>query len=73
MLRVRDSMTRDVVTLGPEASAAEAWSVCREHNIRHMPIVEQGRLIGLVSDRDLRDVRGGTASPTRRVGCAWAT
>jgi|tagenome__1003787_1003787.scaffolds.fasta_scaffold20843260_2 acetoin utilization protein AcuB len=59
MLRVRDSMTREVVTLGPEASAAEAWAVCQENNIRHVPVVEEGRLIGLVSDRDLRDVRGG--------------
>ena len=59
MLRVRDSMTRDVVTLGPEASAAEAWAVCNEHNIRHVPVVEGARLVGLVSDRDLRDVRGG--------------
>ena len=59
MLRVRDSMTRDVITLGPEASAAEAWAVCKEHTIRHLPIVQEGRLVGLVSDRDLRDVRGG--------------
>jgi acetoin utilization protein AcuB len=59
MLRVRDSMTRDVITLGPEASAAEAWALCREHDIRHVPIVQEGQLVGLVSDRDLRDVRGG--------------
>ena len=59
MLRVRDSMTRDVVTLGPEASAAEAWAVCQDNNIRHVPVVEGSRLVGLVSDRDLRDVRGG--------------
>ena len=59
MLRVRDSMSRDVVTLGPGASAAEAWSLCQENEIRHIPIVEEGRLVGLVSDRDLRDVRGG--------------
>jgi acetoin utilization protein AcuB len=52
-------MTRDVITLGPEASAAEAWALCREHNIRHVPIVQEGQLVGLVSDRDLRDVRGG--------------
>ena len=52
-------MTRDVVTLGPGASAAEAWSLCQEHNIRHVPVVEEDRLVGLVSDRDLRDVRGG--------------
>ena len=59
MLRVRDSMTREVVTLGPEASAAEAWALCEEHNIRHVPVVAEGRIVGLVSDRDLRDVRGG--------------
>ncbi|WP_243638061.1 CBS and ACT domain-containing protein [Rubrobacter taiwanensis] len=63
MLRVRDSMTRDVATLGPEASVAQAWALCRERRIRHIPIVEGGRLIGLVSDRDLRD-----ASPPRAAG-----
>jgi acetoin utilization protein AcuB len=63
MLRVRDSMTREVVTLGPEASAAEAWGVCQELGIRHLPIIEAGRLVGLVSDRDLRDV-----SPPRGSG-----
>lgn len=59
MLRVRDSMTRDVVTLGPGASAAEAWGLCEEYRIRHVPVVDDGRLVGLVSDRDLRDVSPG--------------
>jgi acetoin utilization protein AcuB len=56
MLRVRDAMTREVITLGPEGSATQALDLCRENNIRHLPIVERGRLVGLVSDRDLRDV-----------------
>ena len=56
MLRVRDAMTRGVITLGPEDSAARAMDLCRERNIRHLPIVESRRLVGLVSDRDLRDV-----------------
>ncbi|MGI8910034.1 MAG: CBS and ACT domain-containing protein [Rubrobacteraceae bacterium] len=69
MLRVRDSMTREVITLGPEASAAEAWALCREHRIRHIPVVDGGRLAGLVSDRDLRDVsppRGDREADTLR-------
>ena len=56
MLRVREAMTRDVVTVGPEESAARAWGLCRERNIRHLPVVEGGRLVGIVSDRDLRDL-----------------
>lgn len=56
-------MTRDVATIGPEASVAQAWELCRERRVRHLPIVEEGRLIGLVSDRDLRD-----ASPPRGAG-----
>lgn len=63
MLRVRDAMTRDVVTVGPEAGANEAWGLCREKNIRHLPVVDGGRLVGIVSDRDLRDV-----SPPRGTG-----
>ena len=56
MLRVRDAMTREVITVEPETSAARAWGICRVNNIRHLPVVEGGRLVGLVSDRDLRDV-----------------
>ncbi len=62
MLRVRDAMTREVLTLGPNARVAEALALCRERNIRHVPILEEGKLVGLVSDRDLKDV-----SPPRGV------
>ncbi|MGI8649836.1 MAG: CBS and ACT domain-containing protein [Rubrobacter sp.] len=61
MLKVRDSMTREVATLGPESSVAQAWQLVRERNIRHVPVVEGGKLVGLISDRDLRD-----ASPVRK-------
>ena len=55
MLLVRDWMTGKLVTLSPEASVAEALTLCRERRIRHIPILEEGRLVGIVSDRDLRD------------------
>ncbi len=54
MLLVKDSMTREVVTLTPETTAAEALALCREEKIRHLPVLEGGRLAGMVSDRDLR-------------------
>lgn len=54
MLLVRDSMTREIVTVAPGATAAEALALCRERRIRHLPVVDGGRLVGLISDRDLR-------------------
>ncbi len=72
MLRVRDSMTRDVVTIAPEASVAEAWELCRRHRIRHLPVVEEGRLVGLVSDRDLRDASPPRSSGDEEHSFGWA-
>jgi acetoin utilization protein AcuB len=71
MLRVRDAMTRDVVTVGPEESAARAWGLCRERNIRHLPVVEGGRLVGIVSDRDLRDLSPPRATTDEENTLGW--
>ena len=54
MLLVRDSMVRDVVTVSPGTTAAEALGLCRERRIRHLPVMEGGKMVGLISDRDLR-------------------
>src|SRR4051812_34758502 len=51
---VRSKMTRDVITASPETSLAGALDITRNHRIRHLPIVDNGRLVGLISDRDLR-------------------
>lgn len=56
MLRVRDFMTREVITLGPDESAGQALRLCRSNDIRHLPIIDEGNLVGIVSDRDSRDV-----------------
>lgn len=65
MLLVRDLMTRELVTLGPEASVAEALQLCRERRIRHVPIVENEELVGIVSDRDLREASPAPDDPNR--------
>ena len=71
MLRVRDAMTREVATLGSGASAAEAWNLCQEKGIRHLPVVDDGRLVGLVSDRDLRDVSAPRGSGGESNTLSW--
>lgn len=52
---VSRSMTRRVITVGPEASIFEAQELMTQNRIRHVPVVEEGnKLVGIVSDRDLR-------------------
>lgn len=63
MLLMRDLMTREVFTLGAEATAADALAVCEEHRIRHIPILDGSRLVGIVSDRDLRDASPALQEP----------
>ena len=65
MLLVRDSMTQELVTVVPETTAAEALAHCRTNRIRHLPVLEGGRLVGLISDRDLRAATPALGDPAR--------
>jgi acetoin utilization protein AcuB len=65
VLLVKDSMTREVVALSPGTTAAEALALCREKRIRHLPVLEEGRLAGIVSDRDLRSAAPALGDPGR--------
>jgi acetoin utilization protein AcuB len=47
-------MTPDVFTVSPDTTIADALNITRSHRIRHLPVVRDGRLVGLVTDRDLR-------------------
>lgn len=70
-LQAKQIMSREVRTLGPSTSVAEAWALCRSLRYRHFPVVEEqdGKLVGMLSDRDLLRV-GGTpdAAPVPGVG-----
>lgn len=51
---VRSRMTSDVKTVAPDTTLAQALAVTRTHGIRHLPVLQNDRLVGLVTDRDLR-------------------
>lgn len=46
-------MTRSVHTIGTKAPLAEAHRMMNDHSIRHLPVLEGGRLVGMLSQRDL--------------------
>jgi CBS domain-containing protein len=53
MITVGDFMTRDLVTVKEEDDLALAESILRLGGIRHLPVVREGKLVGLVTQRDL--------------------
>jgi acetoin utilization protein AcuB len=55
-LPVRDVMATDLVTVRPHETARHAYQLMRDHRFRHLPVVEDGQLVGILSDRDLRPV-----------------
>jgi len=52
-LRVEDLMTRDVKTCSPADTLSTALTTMASHRIRHLPVVDDGRLLGLLSVRDV--------------------
>src|SRR5919112_1090069 len=53
VLLMRDWMKQEVLTLESQASAFEGLRLCRERRIRHIPIVEDDRLVGIVTSADV--------------------
>lgn len=49
---VSEVMTRNVITAGPETRAVNGLQQMAEHQIRHLPVVDGGSVIGIVSLRD---------------------
>jgi CBS domain-containing protein len=48
-----ERMTRDLDTVGPRTDIAEAAEHMARLKIRHLPVVDQGKLVGIISIRDL--------------------
>lgn len=59
--RVRDIMTSPAIVISPNMSLPAATALMKEKRIRHLPVVENGRLVGIISRGDLREA-SATAS-----------
>ncbi len=54
MLRVRDLMSDALEVVAPDAHLHEVLSKMNQAGYRHLPVVEGDRLVGIITDRDLR-------------------
>ena len=51
--RVEEIMTASVVVVSPRTKARDCMQLMTEKNIRHLPVVDEGRVVGMVSIRDI--------------------
>lgn len=51
---IEQFMTRSVYTIGHHQPLSAAQRIMREHAIRHLPVLDAGKLVGVLSERDLQ-------------------
>jgi acetoin utilization protein AcuB len=70
-MRIRELMAKPVAEIAPEATASDARALMRSHKIRHLVVRDGGRIVGVVSDRDVGGPRG--PAPDVTVGSVMAS
>jgi acetoin utilization protein AcuB len=67
---VQDVMQPNVVTVTPGTTLPEALMLTRQRRLRHLPVLDEGKLVGIVSDRDLKRA---SPSPATRLASGEIT
>ncbi len=59
---VKDWMTSPVISIVPNTSLLEADEQMREYGVRRLPVIKNGKLVGIVTRGDVREARASTAN-----------
>ncbi len=59
---VKKWMSKQVITIDQDGSLQEAVSLLKKHNIRRLPVLKDGKLVGIVTDRDLKRASASDAT-----------
>jgi acetoin utilization protein AcuB len=59
---VQDWMSKDLITIDEDTSIMKASKVMKQNEIQHLPVLRKGRLVGIVSDRDLKEATPSKAT-----------
>jgi CBS domain-containing protein/gamma-glutamylcysteine synthetase len=57
-ISVRDVMTTDLITVAPETATLEAIALMRSHRVGSLPVLKEGRLVGIVTESDFLTISG---------------
>ena len=59
---VKNWMSKKVITIDADDSMQDAMSLLKEHGIRRLPVMKKGKLVGIVTDRDLKKASASDAT-----------
>lgn len=65
-MKVSDRMTRDVLTVGVDEPIRKAWELVEEKKLRRFPVLDGDRLVGIITDRDLRNATSSSVVMTEK-------
>ncbi|MDD5447592.1 MAG: CBS domain-containing protein [Actinomycetota bacterium] len=65
-MKVKDWMTEEVITLSPADPIRRAAELMDEKRLRRFPVIEKGRLVGIVTDRDFRNATASSVVLTEK-------
>ena len=57
-MKVKELMSTKLITVSPEDKLDRVFFLYNFENIRHLPVVEKNKLVGILSDRDLKKILG---------------
>jgi IMP dehydrogenase len=52
-VKIKDTMTKDLIVAEPDDELSNIMSVMIQKNIRHLPVADKGRIVGMLSIRDV--------------------
>jgi len=59
---VKNWMSKNVITIGVENSMQDATGILKQHRIRILPVIKKGKLVGIITDRDLKRASASDAT-----------
>ncbi len=57
-MKVKELMTKKVITVHPEENVDRVFFLFHFERIRHIPVLEKGKVVGIISDRDIKKILG---------------
>lgn len=61
-MKVKDRMTTNVITISPDTSITEAFRLMKENDIRRLPVVDNNKLVGIITLTDLNQASPSSAT-----------